>query len=51
MTFDNTNLQSLENEGQLSYQMETILGDHGSNTEVEVTPNHDFSQIAPKLVL
>ena len=35
--------------GDLTYTMTVTVGELGGNTEVLITPNHGFDQLAPRL--
>ena len=39
---------AVEGTGELSYSMSINVGPPGSNTEVIITPNHNFNEIAPR---
>ena len=38
---------AIEGTGDFSYSMAISVGGPGGNTDVTITPNHNFSQIAP----
>ena len=40
---------AIEGTGELSYSMSISVGGPGGNTEITITPNHNFDEIAPRL--
>ena len=49
MTIIDTPTDAVEGTGELSYTMSINVGGPGGSTEVTITPNHNFNQIAPRL--
>ena len=48
MSIIDTPTDAVEGTGELSYSMSINVGGPGGNTEVNITPNHNFNQIAPR---
>ena len=40
--------EAVVNTGDLTYTMAVTVGELGGNTEVRITPNHGFDQLAPR---
>ena len=49
MTIEETETEAVEGTGELSYSMSITVGRPGGNTDVTITPNHNFDEIAPRL--
>ena len=49
-TGDGTTVGLAVGTGDFTYAMSINVGELGGNTEVEITPNHNFSGVAPRLV-
>ena len=50
MSVIETQTDAVEGTGNLSYTMSINVGGPGGNTEVTITPNHSFEEIAPRSV-
>ena len=51
MSITDTPTDAVEGTGELSYSMSITVGGPGGNTDVTITPNHNFDEIAPRLSL
>ena len=51
MSIIDTPTDAVEGTGELSYSMSINVGGPGGTTDVIITPNHSFNQIAPRSVL
>ena len=49
MTIITTPTDAVEGTGNLSYTMSIDVGGPGGTTDVTITPNHNFDEIAPRL--
>ena len=49
MTIITTPTDAVEGTGDLSYTMSIDVGGPGGTTDVTITPNHNFDEIAPRL--
>ena len=50
MSIIDTPTDAVEGTGELSYSMSINVRGPGGTTEVTITPNHNFNQIAPRSV-
>ena len=50
MSIIDTPTDAVEGTGELSYSMSINVGGPGGTTDVIITPNHGFNQIAPRSV-
>ena len=48
MSIIDTPTEAVEGTGELSYSMSINVGGPGGNTDVTITPNHNFDEIAPR---
>ena len=48
ITVIDTPSDAVEGTGDFSYSMSIAVGGPGGNTDVTITPNHSFAQIAPR---
>jgi len=48
MTVIDISSDAVEGTGDLTYSMSIIVGGPGGTTEVTITPNHNFDEIAPR---
>ena len=46
-----TPTDAIEGTGDFSYSMAISVGGPGGNTDVTITPNHNFDEISPRSVL
>ena len=50
MTVLQTPTDAIEGTGDFSYSMSITVGGPGGNTDVTITPNHNFDEISPRSV-
>ena len=48
MTVIDTPTDAIEGTGEFTYSMSINVGGPGGTTEVRITPNHNFDEIAPR---
>jgi len=51
MTVVETPIDPVEGTGNLSYSMSINVGAPGGTTDVNITANHNFDEIAPRLAV